>query len=959
MGNKMKKFLLCILAVSMMTSAGSIYAANDEEQLSDEAAEDTSSATDDSSEEAAEEEVAAKRTESVEDIELSADDAQRLLHLIGTVDGLDIYYKADEYKDEIWEAHGGNPKDKDDYDKDAEPTQDELDAEADIELMKKVGDIVAVNPESGKAIASFDNKNSEKCDNGVNYLSDAGRYLLTVDKELTSVSSIIEIVSTIDDPYLFKSEDGKTLELMDKDYKNIISTYTYSGEEDDMLVYYNSDKTQFAWLNKSMTQVYGTFRYAAENDSYKMLVDDRSAIIGLENKETGYIWWSSPIGSTRDEIATPLLINELRSSSVLRYGVPARRAPNNYLRSNTDDCSVSVTDINGGIKVVYDYSKVGIKYPVEYTIEDDHLKASLKVSEIEEENSSYITTEVTLLGSFGAADSSEDGYFVIPDGSGALVRFNNNKTTQKNAYSQKVYGSDVTAVPTKQGSVTEQIYLPVYGIVRDDDNAMLVVASKGDSNAVLNTSVSKQSNSSYNLCNFTFTLRGTDTFYMSGNSTEEFTVFESGKIKSDDIELLYYPISKEDASYVDVAERYRDYLVEEKGVTAKTEANSAPMYVDLYGGTEKETPILGIPITLKTCITSFSDAENIISSLKDNGVDNMVVSYNNWTNNGIKNQVDDSAKPSGALGGSSDFNSLTDFLTNNGFEFYPSSDNRDFYSGNGYYSFTSTSVRVSGAYSRIISYDRAYGIPDGFKKNMSLLSPQYFGEVLKDASDSYSSKGLNGISLGSLTSSLYGDYGKKGISRYSAMNMLTDSYSDIDSKLESGILADSANAYVLPYVNHITGVPISSSQFDMFDEDIPFYQIVMHGLIPYSTTAVNGSADSETLLLMAAATGSNLYYDLIHEQTSTLKDTDFDVYYYANYENWIDTAAEEYKLVSSILSEVSDSTITDYQVSDDSVITTSYSNGTVIKVDLINKTINHNGTEYNLSEYAEKGGIEF
>lgn len=954
MRNKIKRFLLCLAAVSMMAATGSIYAAaEDEEETSSETSDSTDEATDGSEEETA----VTKRTESVEDVELSAEDAERLLKKIGTVDGLDIYYKSKEYKDEIWAAHGGNPKDRDDYDKDAEPTQDELDAEADIDLLGKIGDLVAVDPEKGAAVASFDD-NSE-CDDGLIYISDAGRYLLTVDEEFTKAIRIRMVVSTIDDPYLFKTADEQTLELMDDDYKNVEMTYSYSGVEDDMLVYKSGDGENFAWLSTDMTQVYGTFRYAAENDNFRMIIDDRTAIIGIENKETGYIWWSSPMGATRDEIATPLLINELRSSSVLRYGVPERRSPNNYLRSNTDDCNITVSDIDGGVRVVYNYSKVGISYPVDYTIEDDHLKASLKVSEIEETNPANIITEVNLLGSFGAAPDDEDGYFVIPDGSGALVRFNNGKAVQKNAYTQKVYGSDVTAVPTKKSSVTEQVYLPVYGIVKED-NAMLVVASKGDSNAVLTASVSGQSNSSYNLCNFTFILRGTDTFYMSGTNKEELTVFESGDIKSDDIELLYYPIAKEDASYVDIAERYREYLIEEKGVANKTETDSAPMYVDLYGGTEKEKPVLGIPVTMKQSITSYSEAEEILTLLRDSGVDDMVVSYNNWTNDGIKNQIDADAKPSGTLGGKSDFKSLTNFMESNGIGFYPTSDNRDFYSGNGYYSFTSTAVRVSGAYSRIVSYDRAYGIPDGFKDNMSLLSPSLFSEVLGDIGTNYSDAGLNGISLANLTTSLYGDYGKKGISRYSAMNILTDCYGSIDSKLSGGILADSANAYALPYVSHITGVPLNSSQFDMFDENIPFYQIVMHGLIPYSTTAVNGDADSETLLLMAAATGSNLYFDMLYEETSTLKDTEFDIYYYANYENWISTASAEYKLIASVLSGVSDCTITDYQVSDDdNLITTTYSNGTVIKVDLAGKTIDCDGTVYDLNEYAEEGGIRF
>ncbi|HOR22234.1 MAG TPA: pantoate--beta-alanine ligase, partial [Ruminococcus sp.] len=427
----------------------------------------------------------------------------------------------------------------------------------------------------------------------------------------------------------FELADGKTLELTDSNYKKVTETYTYSGKENGRTVFYNADKSAFAWLSEDEKKVEGTFTYAAENDKFRMLVDQRLANIGLENKETGYIWWSSPLEATRDQVATPLLISELRSSNTLRYGIPERRSNNNVVRSGTDDCTITVSKINNGIKAVYDFQKAGFKYPVEYVLEDDHLKASVKVAEIQESNAANIATELTVLGSFGAADMTEEGYFVVPDGSGALVRFNNQKTMDTNAYQQRVYGSDVTVVPTSKGAVTEQVYLPVYGIVKED-NACLVVASKGDSNAVLSAQVSKQSNSSYNLCSFTFILRGTDTFYMSGNSNDKLTVFESGAIKSDDIELRYYPIAKEGADYTDIAARYRQYLTEEAGVSAKTEAGKSPMYVDLYGGTQKKKPVLGIPVTMKQKITTYDQAGQILSQLKNSGVDDIVVSYNNW-----------------------------------------------------------------------------------------------------------------------------------------------------------------------------------------------------------------------------------------------------------------------------------------------------------------------------------------
>lgn len=946
MGKKIKRSIVCLIALSMLSAAGTVNAAVEEITDASEIIADTSS-------DEAEEDTPG-RIETAEDAELSADDAQRLLHKIGTADGFDIYRKSKDYEDEIWLLHGGDPRDSDGYDKDAEPTSEQLAAEADIALLKPIGDLVAVDTKLGRAAASFDDY--EKSGDSLVYISDAGRYLLYVDEELTQVRKMRYTISTLDDDHLFMTADGKTLELMDDDFGEVIGTYAYSGEKDGKLVYSRTDSDGFAWIGAAHDRVYGTFRYATENDLFRMLVDDRTAIIGLENKATGYIWWSSPLDSTRDELATPVLISELRSSNVLRYGIPESRSPHNYLRSNSSDCEISVKDIQNGIRVDYNYRKAGISYPVEYTIEEDHLRASLKTADIKETNPKNIATEVTLLGSFGAAAAEDEGYFVIPDGSGALINFNNGKKL-KNPYSQKVYGSDVTAVPTTKGAVTKQVYLPMYGIV-NGGNAMLVVASKGDSNAILNAKVSGQSNSSYNFCNFTFVLRGVDSFYMSGSSKEEFTIFEGGKIAGDDIELRYYPISGEDSDYVDIAERYRQYLIEDKGVSVKAKEKSSPLYLGLYGGVEKKKPFLGIPITTKTSITGYSEAQDIISQLGSSGVDEMVITYNNWTNNGIKNRVDTSAKPSGTLGGKSRFDDLTEYTDSLGYSLYPTSDNRDFRSGNGYYSFTSTAVRISGSYSRIISYDRAYGIPDGLKKNMSLLSPRLFGEVFTDVADSYKSRDLSGVSIGSLTSSLYGDYGKKKFSRYDAMNELIGSYEKLNGSLTNGILAENANAYALPYVSHITNLPLCSSRFDIFDEDIPFYQIVMHGVIPYSTAPINGSADPENLLLTAAASGSNISYDMIYEETDKLKDTDYDVYYYANWKTHIDPAAAEYKLISSILSDVSSCTITDYSVDGD-VITTTYSDGTVIVTDLAEKSITANGITYALADIAKEGGFEF
>jgi hypothetical protein len=210
--------------------------------------------------------------------------------------------------------------------------------------------------------------------------------------------------------------------------------------------------------------------------------------------------------------------------------------------------------------------------------------------------------------------------------------------------------------------------------------------------------------------------------------------------------------------------------------------------------------------------------------------------------------------------------------------------------------------------------------------------------------------------MGNLTSSLYGDYGNKEISRADAKKLAVEGYEILSEKLDNGMLADTANAYAVPYASHITNVPLSSSRFDIFNEDIPFYQMVFHGIVPYSTTAVNGDTDPDTLILKAAATGSYLNYDMLYEKTSELKDTEFDVYFYANYENQIIPAAEEYELLKPIYSDISEAFITGYETKrDGNFITVSYSNGTVIKSDLEEKTIDFNGQLIDLGAIREGG----
>lgn len=924
---KMKKMLVCMLAVMLAFPAGALISAAEGEDPAPQGAQEEEQGTDEG-------EAAVDIEEEAEEIHVTAGMTEQFMTSVGICDGYEVFLRNKEYKDEVEAACaalvGREYADEDEAD----------DAAGDIK--KALKDAEAVLMEAGKPVAEL-----EELDDGV-YCSEAGKYLLFLN-DAGKPEKLRYRVSTLDSEYLFFTKDKKTLELYSTDYKEIRTSMTLAETGDGQCVYRSGDKQYFAVLSEKKDQAWACVRQAAENDNFRLFVDEDTAVLALENKKNGYIWWSSPLNANRDTKATKILANELQSSMVLTYANTGSNAGSRGLTNlrSRNAAEIRIKDITDGVEIQYVYGQCGISVPVTYTLEEDCLITSVDCSKIQESKSGegLIATQLNLMGSFGAGRPDEDGYFVIPDGCGALIRFNNGKTGTK-SYSQKVYGRDLTTVPNTRPAVTEKVLMPVYGIVRED-NAMAVIIDEGDGNAALNASVSGQSLSSYNICSFNFLLRGSDTYYLSGD-TNTLTVFEEGPIKTKSVTLRYYPLSDDDADYAGVAECYRNYLLNEEDVTPRTKADSVQMYLDLYGGTMKSRSILGIPIRMKTSVTSYSQAQEIISGLADMGVDDMVVVYNNWTNEGISGKVDNKAKPSGTLGGSGDFQELTDYLSEMAFEFYPSVNNKTFKSGNGYYTFMDTTIRISNAYSRQMKYNLSYGVQDKTAGTRSLLSPAAFRSLYAKLSKQYSKRGLTGVSLREMTSTIWGDYGKQNMSRDDSIEALQASYAQMqDEKLS--ILADTCAAYAFPYVDRISDVPLQSSGFDVFDEDVPFYQLVLHGIIPYSGTAINGSADSTNAFLTSIATGCNPAFDMIYAEASDLKDTELDSYFYSHYSFWQDTAADEYKLAVQALAPVSDKIMTDYTRNGDVSVTT-FEDGTEILVNYAESYFAVNGKEYRLTD---------
>ncbi|MBQ7070742.1 MAG: hypothetical protein IJM87_05620 [Ruminococcus sp.] len=682
---------------------------------------------------------------------------------------------------------------------------------------------------------------------------------------------------------------------------------------------------------------------ALSNDKLEVYLDEKNERLAVKVKSSGSVWWSSPINV---DVDTTILDadkgrdmasaqrKQVASTSGFKIGDVGETNRGESSVTYTNKCTVKF-DVQGDkivetvqYRIKNSKNKYDIAYKINYELGDDYLYAYVDKSDIEEVNTSsldgHILTKIEIMPYFAAADSQTDGYMIIPDGTGAVINYNNGKQNYQD-YSQQVYGRDYTAVPLNAPRITQQAYLPVMATV-SGNKGVVMVASDGDANVYAHAQVCGQEKQAYNNCYFEFEFKSTDSFFMSGDSSTRLTVFEKGKIKTDRFGVKYYPIDSEsgDLSYADCAEVYRNYLINEKGLEKKATANNNDLYLDLYGGVMKDTSILGIPFNLKTEITGFNQAKELINSFKDDGVSSMTVNYNDWTDDAIKKKIATEADPSGTLGGSGDFEDLMGLDEN--VEIVPSLNNFTMSSSSwGYMTLTSTAIRVSNAYSRQSSYSPAFGVAE---KGVApaLLTPNKYSDVFSEMLESYEDEKLDAVGFGYYSTRLVSDFtNSEPSSRSNTMKKLLEGYEKAKGQ-EKTVYASGANAYVLPYVNKVSNIPVYSSSFNITDYDIPFYQMVIHGYLDYAGTSVNKSSNTDEVFYLSLASGSQIHYDLTYVDADTLQDTDYDELYYTHYEGWTDMAAKQYKAAQEILAGVSDYTITKYERNEDGTeFTTTYS----------------------------------
>ncbi|GIO84099.1 hypothetical protein J25TS5_10310 [Paenibacillus faecis] len=569
---------------------------------------------------------------------------------------------------------------------------------------------------------------------------------------------------------------------------------------------------------------------------------------------------------------------------------------------------------------------------MEYTLDGDSLLAKIPVSSIDFP-AEYPVNTISFLSFFGAGGPEEKGSILVPDGSGALIHFNNGKTGYP-PYQQPVYGTDRALSRIESAESGEEVRLPVFGIIREG-GAFLGILEEGAPVATIQADVSGRLNS-YNYVYPTFTVINKGDLSLDANGQQRsIPKFQEEPMQSD-FSVRYAFLGKQSASYPGLAAYYRSYLERHGGLPAIVErkGENTPFYLQLVGSISKKKHFAGIPYRALEPLTTFEQAERILTELKERGVHDIKLKYSGWFNKGLDHEVPAGISVDPKIGGEKGLRQLLSYTNKNGISLYPDVAILTALSGSGFNEAKGAARTLRGVPAEIYPLDPALNRRDHAGSPSYVVSPRLIGDYTAAFLKDFGKYDTLGVSLSDLAAELDSDFRKnRQIDRTESEQLSLDALNKI-SGADLQVMADGGNAYALPFLSDITHAPMSSSGFKIEDAEIPFFQMVVRGSIDYTGAPYNLTSytDVNRYILRCLEYGSGVYFEWIYEPNHKVKGTEYDDLFSANYEFWMDQAVDIYGEVNAFLQKVRYERIIGHEELSDRVFKTVYESGAYVIV---------------------------
>lgn len=680
----------------------------------------------------------------------------------------------------------------------------------------------------------------------------------------------------------------------------------------------------------SITEVPESFQMVAENTQLILYLEQETAAIIIFDKLNGELWASYDYQTDfAAKQYSQEVINYIKSGiSIVTYdrATPGRRT--------VMDLGVTKNyqfNENGFIATI-DFTTQKIRFNLVVSIQGGDLLVHIPQNSIEEYNeklwqpgnNNISLNQLIVYPFFGSTEGQEDGYLVIPDGPGALIRLDETPRSLV-GYSAPVYGVDQGyednprdgAYPSKS---IELLTLPIYGIISEENNAaILVIAENGESYATYNYRP-KNTDTQYYQSYFTYTYRTAYSQFQSRINEDQHILGFQEAPNEYDLVQRYVFLREDEANYVGLAKNYRSFIEQYGDFEEKyRQSQSVPLKIDLLMN-EVKLGNLGIE---EVTLTNVQQAQRITEQLMEKGMHNLTVTAKSF----LQEQWSYRIGPQHMLGDDNEWEELLNFFNEQEIKF------------NFYVDYTKSYHNANKQQTYKLNRNH-FQIFDSEKGTINYMnSPYTYAASLENDLAKLSELEIPSIAFAGFDHNLFTFY-EDGKIHSSLVTM--ESVKQLMENLHKAEISASMyrpNAYLFSYLEDYYSAPIYSSGFVFIDETIPLLQLILSGKVDmYSPYLNNASHDQDTLLRLIEF-GVYPSFVLTGEQAYKMKRTAASSVAVSEYEYLEERMTFYYEALNEVLAPVRNSEMIEHQILAEGIVQVTYANQKII-------TINYNETDF-------------
>ncbi len=692
----------------------------------------------------------------------------------------------------------------------------------------------------------------------------------------------------------------------------ILETDEQVLENDQFVLYMNPETLNFKVENKVNGYVFATAIDEPDAGTFTPLL---SSGVGLDyiNLQTNYsLRQNVGLVDTEFVIEKQVVDNRVELTVYVGGFCTRRICQQNYPRYLEGDFTLEQM-INFGLV------EIGIRFELHVTLTETGLTAHIPFESIEESYPERIRLASLILFPGMGATHMDDipGYMVIPDGVGALIRYEDNQGRFLVPFEERFYGGNQGIVTTRRSVTSYPLSMPVFGAVHGvKQHAYLGVIASGDTNARLFAYPNGAANIPYNIMYTKFDFN--QTFRQSFSSDGTGGAMRIHTASKDDVTVHYKFLADERADYVGLARTYQQYLVGLGHLTPQTPASGPiPIHLQVLMADSQST-FIG---TRQVEMTSLEGLRTMVDTFMTAGLSNQTISLLGWNRGGYSGHLPAAVNFERSIGSKRAFEETLHGIQEDGHRVLLV---------NNYQTATEATSNIT------TRSDVAEGV-NRFKLTRTcdtcvytdrhLLYPSTSVRLASDHLEDYRALGVE-VLFENIANRLFSYHQRNSYTRSDALRHYTDIYTMYE---DIGHYA-SPMAYAFPYMRDYFDAALFNSQLAYFSDLVPFKPIVLSGHVSMFSQFLNFNSLGITPLLMMIDFGIYPAYILTENRSSLLRGTDIEALYATQFSMWQDQIIEEYQFVNEALQAVQGASIVARTVPDIGLSQVTYDNGVILLV---------------------------